>query len=139
VTGFLRQFGLAWALADLHLAALVDDDHLWEPAPVVWTLQPDGAGRWRPDWAEVEPDPVPVPTIGWLLWQMMCWRTAAAASLDGNAPPEPATIECAAAPTPFGRKRGSAGQWRSAPAGLDPHYLKVAAMFPWGPHADRTV
>ena len=37
----LWQFDLAWALADLHLSALVDDDLLWEPAPLCWTVRPD--------------------------------------------------------------------------------------------------
>jgi hypothetical protein len=26
---------------------------------------------WQFDWAETEPDPVPVPTIGWLTWHIM--------------------------------------------------------------------
>ena len=69
----LFQFDLAWALADLHLAALVDDDFLWEPAPLCWTVRPDAAGVWRPDFAEVEPDPIPVPTIAWLTWHIDWW------------------------------------------------------------------
>lgn len=69
----LFQFDLAWALADLHLAALVDDDFLWEPAPLCWTVRPDSAGVWRPDFAEVEPDPIPVPTIAWLTWHIDWW------------------------------------------------------------------
>ena len=51
----LWQFDLTWALADLHLAAVVEDDFLWEPAPLCWTVRPDAAGVWRPDWAESEP------------------------------------------------------------------------------------
>jgi DinB superfamily len=69
----LFQFDLAWALADLHLAALVDDDFLWEPAPLCWTVRPDSAGVWRPDFAEVEPDPIPVPTVAWLTWHIDWW------------------------------------------------------------------
>ena len=53
------QFDLAWALADLHLAALSEDDFLWEPAPLCWTVRPDAAGVWRPDFADIEPDPDP--------------------------------------------------------------------------------
>lgn len=66
MTELTRQFDLAWALTDLHLSALKDDDFLWEPAGLVWTVHQDTAGRWRPDWADAEPDPIPVPTIGWL-------------------------------------------------------------------------
>ncbi|WP_223884270.1 hypothetical protein [Micromonospora craniellae] len=31
----------------------------------MWTVRPDADGRWVPDWADTEPDPVPVPTIAW--------------------------------------------------------------------------
>jgi hypothetical protein len=76
----LWQFDLAWALADLHLSALVDDDFSpasgryphCQPAPLCWTVQPNAAGVWRPDWADAEPDPLPVPTIGWLTWHIDC-------------------------------------------------------------------
>lgn len=47
----LWQFDLTWALADLHLTALVEDDFLWEPAALCWTVRPDTAGVWRADWA----------------------------------------------------------------------------------------
>lgn len=61
-----RQFELGWALTALHLASLVEADFLWEPAELCWTVRPDPGGQWRADFAEVEPDPVPVPTIAWL-------------------------------------------------------------------------
>ncbi|KWX62190.1 30S ribosomal protein S2, partial [Mycobacterium sp. NAZ190054] len=35
-------------------------DFRWEPAEVCWTVRQDATGRWRADFAEVEPDPVPV-------------------------------------------------------------------------------
>ena len=56
-----RQFELAWSLTELHLAALVDDDFFWEPTNLCWTVRQDEAGVWRPDWADTEPDPAPVP------------------------------------------------------------------------------
>lgn len=67
------QFDLAWALAEVHLSVLVESDFFWEPAPVCWTVRPDPAGLWRPDGADSEPDPIPVPTIGWLTWHIDWW------------------------------------------------------------------
>jgi hypothetical protein len=64
----LDQFDLVWALADLHLGALTEDDFLWAATSLSWTVRPDTAGDWRPDWADTEPDPAPVPTIAWLTW-----------------------------------------------------------------------
>ncbi|GAA2811591.1 hypothetical protein FHR33_001093 [Nonomuraea dietziae] len=34
-------------------------------------------GTWVPDWTETEPDPVPVPTIGWLSWHIGWWWSVA--------------------------------------------------------------
>lgn len=39
-----RQFELAWSLAELHLSALVEDDFLWEPADLCWSIRRDDAG-----------------------------------------------------------------------------------------------
>ena len=58
------QFDLVWTLAELHLSELTESDFLWEPTDLTWPVRPDDADVWRPDWAETEPDPVPVPTIG---------------------------------------------------------------------------
>ncbi|WP_447002145.1 DinB family protein [Saccharothrix isguenensis] len=63
-----RQFDLTWALFEYHLERLTSEDHLWEPAGLVWTIR-DGA----PDWAESEPDPTPVPTIAWVSWHIGWW------------------------------------------------------------------
>lgn len=51
----LWQFDLVWALADLHLSALVDDDFVWEPAELVWTMHRDLAARWRALLGTVDP------------------------------------------------------------------------------------
>ncbi|MFD5696684.1 hypothetical protein [Streptomyces lasiicapitis] len=57
------QFELTWSLFEYHLERLEDDDHLWEPAARTWTLRRGDGGEWTPDWADTEPDPVPVPTV----------------------------------------------------------------------------
>ena len=69
------QFDLAWALAELHLSALVDDDFSPQAPVAAGAGELDGAarratGRGSPDWADAEPDPLPVPTIGWLTWHI---------------------------------------------------------------------
>jgi hypothetical protein len=32
---------------------------------------------WVPDWAESEPDPIPVPSIGWVTWHIGWWWSVA--------------------------------------------------------------
>jgi hypothetical protein len=39
---------------NLHLSALAEDDFLWQPAPLCWTVRPDPSGIWRPDWADTD-------------------------------------------------------------------------------------
>jgi hypothetical protein len=82
----LWQFDLTWALADLHLSALVEDDFLWEPTALCWTVRPDTAGVWRPDWADTEPDPMPVPTVAWLTWHVIWWWSTTIDKVTGDAP-----------------------------------------------------
>ncbi len=82
------QFDLAWALADLHLTALVEEDFLWQPGALCWTVRPDASGVWRPDWADTEPDPLPVPTIGWLTWHIERWWSVAIDHVTGATPPD---------------------------------------------------
>lgn len=133
----LWQFDLAWALADLHLSALVDDDFLWEPAPLCWTVRPDASGVWRPDWADTEPDPLPVPTIGWLTWHIDWWWTVGIDHLTGASPRDRTDItwpgDGAAA---VSRLRELARRWRELLAGAD---LDRPSSFPWGADAGRTV
>ncbi|MFI9511030.1 DinB family protein [Nocardia sp. NPDC052566] len=80
------QFDLTWSLTEIHLDALRPDEFLWEPAPLTWTVRPDAEGVWWPDWAETEPDPIPVPTIGWLTWHIGWWWGAAVRDIEGKPP-----------------------------------------------------
>lgn len=68
-----RQFDLTWSLFEYHLERLEPGDFLWEPAALCWTVRPHADGKWVPDWADSEPDPVPVPTIGWVSWHIGWW------------------------------------------------------------------
>jgi len=81
------QLGLTWSLAELHLTGLTDEACLWEPAPGAWTVRPGADGRWRPDWAEPEPDPAPATSIGWLTWHLSWWWGTLLAHATGDPVP----------------------------------------------------
>lgn len=134
------QFELAWSLAELHLAALVEDDFHWAPANLCWAVRQDDAGMWRPDWAEVEPDPVPVPTIAWLTWHIDYWWTGAIDAVTGNAAHDWSEItwpgDGAGA---VSRLRTLAIHWRNLLADMTDQDLVAPATFPWDQHAGRTV
>lgn len=86
--GVLRwQLQWAWSLAEYHLGALTDELCRWEPAPDSWTVRRGADGRWRPDWAEPEPEPVPGVTIGWVIWHLGWWWSAALDHAEGRTPP----------------------------------------------------
>jgi DinB family protein len=133
----LSQFDLAWALADLHLSALDEDDVLWEPAPLCWTVRQDSSGVWRPDWADVEPDPGPVPTIGWLTWHIDWWWSTAVDHLAAATPRDRTDITWpGSGAAAVSRLRDLARQWRQVLTTAD---LERPSAFPWGADADRTV
>lgn len=68
-----RQFDLIWSLAEVHLAGLTTENCLWAPVEHQWSVHRGEDGRWCPDWKMSEPDPPPVPTIGWLTWHVGWW------------------------------------------------------------------
>ncbi|WKG01226.1 DinB family protein [Mycolicibacterium sp. HK-90] len=134
-----RQFDLAWALTDLHLSALSDEDHLWEPGPLVWTVHQDSSGRWRPDFAEIEPDPIPVPTIGWLSWHIIFWWSGALADVDGQTPPAPTEIEWPGPGAAVQRIRVLSARWSGLLESLTDTDLLAPVTFPWGKDAGRSL
>lgn len=81
------QLDLTWALLEYHIERLTADDVLWEPAANCWTVWQDADGR-TPDWADTEPGPVPVPTIGLLTWHLGWWWTGGAHVVSGRTPPD---------------------------------------------------
>lgn len=134
----LWQFDLAWALADLHLTALVDDDFLWEPARLCWTVRPDAAGVWRPDWADAEPDPLPVPTIGWLTWHIDWWWSVTIDHLTGVTPRDRMDVTWpGSGAAAVARLRELSASWREVLANAGD--LAAPSAFPWGADAGRTV
>lgn len=139
MTGPAGQFELAWALTDMHLSALSDEDFLWEPTHLVWTMHEDDSGRWFPDWAETEPDPIPVPTIGWLSWHITFWWSAALDAVTGRPARSPAEIRWPGPSEAVQAIRALSEQWRATLAALRPSDLGAPCAFPWGPDAGRTV
>lgn len=135
-----RQFDLAWALTELHLGALTEEDFMWEPAELCWTVRRDDAGRWHADFADVEPDPVPVPTIAWLTWHIDYWWSAAIATLEGRVAPVATDVGWAGTgKDAVARLRALAEQWRHVLADLTAALLTEPAVFPWGAGQGRSV
>lgn len=127
------QFRLTWRLvADVHLPALTDDACLWEPAPGSWTVRQTVDGRWRPDWADKEPDPPPSTTIGWLTWHIIWWWSGLRAALRGDVPPTPDDVDW---PGTTGavvqRLETLANDWSELLSTLDDGDLERPLAFPW--------
>ncbi|CAL9493651.1 DinB family protein [Streptomyces pilosus] len=83
-----RQFDLTWSLFEYHLERLEPEDFLWEPGPLCWTVRRAPDGTWVPDWADTEPDPVPVPTVAWLTWHIGWWWSVTLDHARGHRPRE---------------------------------------------------
>jgi hypothetical protein len=123
----LWQFDLTWALADLHLSALGEDDFLWEPAPLCWTVRPDAAGVWRPDWSDTEPDPIPVPTIAWLTWHISWWWSTTLDRVTGETPRDrDGVVWPGDGPGAVSEVRDLAARWRELLAELDAEHVRTA-------------
>ncbi|MGW0247206.1 DinB family protein [Nocardia goodfellowii] len=133
------QFDLVWSLFEYHLERLETADFLWEPADLCWTLRQDGAGVWVPDWADTEPDPIPVPTIAWISWHIGWWWTVTIDHLRQQPAhdrseivwpgPGPAVVEWL---------RELRTQWVRVLDRIDDTGLDAKASFPW-PDADKSV
>ncbi|WP_040768088.1 DinB family protein [Tsukamurella sp. 1534] len=132
------QFEFTWSLAEVHLAALQPEDFLWQPAPLCWTLHRT-AGGWEPDFAETEPDPIPVPTIAWVSWHLGWWWGVTADHLTGTTPRGRDEVRW---PGPDGAVdwlRTHRDEWVSVLAGLDDAGLDAPSAFPWPADAGLTV
>ncbi|WP_069166573.1 DinB family protein [Nocardia altamirensis] len=134
------QFDLTWSLTELHLDALRVDDFLWAPTDSYWTVRLYADGAWRPDWADIEPDPIPLPTIGWLSWHIGWWWSAAIDQLAGRAPRDRADVHWPG----DGRAavawlRGLRDGWIRTLDGLTESGLDKPSSFPWPADAKLTV
>ncbi|MFJ6953533.1 DinB family protein [Micromonospora aurantiaca (nom. illeg.)] len=141
VTALLRrQFDLTWALAEYHLDRLEPGDFLWEPAALCWTMRQDPAGGWRADWADTEPDPVPVPTIAWLTWHIGWWWSVAADHVRQRPARERDDIRW---PGPGAETvawlRELRSEWTDTLDGLTEAGLDRPSAYPWPADAGLTV
>ncbi|GAA3886910.1 DinB family protein [Streptomyces sedi] len=133
------QFDFAWSFFDYHLQRLAPEDFLWEPGPLVWTMHPTEDGGWRPDFAEVEPDPIPVPTIGWVSWHLGWWWSTACDHARGRTPRAREEILWPGPGEPtVAWLRGLHDTWRDVLEGTDEQDLAVPAAYPWPADAGLT-
>jgi hypothetical protein len=134
------QFELTWSLFEYHLERLDADDFLWEPAALCWTVHRADDGTWVPDWADSEPDPVPVPTIGWLSWHIGWWWGVAADHAQGRAPRERGDIAWPGPGKPAVEwLRGLREDWLEALDRITEADLTAPAPFPWQDDPRHTV
>lgn len=84
------QLDISWGFAQEHVLPRLDDDDvlLWEPSAHVCTVRRVD-GRWRADWPDETREPLPEPTVGWLLWHIEWWWEQTLRSVDGLAPVPP--------------------------------------------------
>ena len=140
-TTLLRwQFDMVWDLFEYHAERLEEGDHLWEPAEICWTVHRGPDGLWRPDFADAEPDPVPVPTIAWVTWHIGWWWSAALAPLQGRTPPQHTDVTWPGdGSSALAWLRDLRTQWLAALDGLTEDDLEGPAPFPWQDGPDHTL
>lgn len=134
------QFDLTWSLFEYHLERIEPGDFLWEPAPLCWTMHQGADGAWVPDWADTEPDPVPVPTIGWVSWHIGWWWSVAIDHARGRVPRERTEVVWPGAGAPaIEWLRGLRDDWLAVLDGLTDTELDATAPFPWQNDPQYTV
>ncbi|MER7333030.1 MULTISPECIES: DinB family protein [unclassified Micromonospora] len=134
------QFDLTWSLFAYHLDRLDPVDFLWEPAGHCWAVRRAPDGGWTPDWADTEPDPVPVPTIGWLTWHIGWWWTVATDHLQGRPPRQRGDVAWPGVGEPtVAWLRGLRTEWLGVLDRLTDADLDRTAPFPWQDDAGHTV
>lgn len=134
------QFEFTWSLFEYHLERLTPDDFLWEPAPHCWTVRPHADGTWLPDFAETEPDPVPVPTIAWLSWHIGWWWSVATDHARGRTPRDRTEITWpGAGEATVEWLRGLRTDWLAVLDELTDAALDATTPFPWRNDPEHTV
>ncbi|WTX00229.1 DinB family protein [Streptomycetaceae bacterium NBC_01309] len=138
-----NQFDITWALFEYHLDRLTDADYLWPPATAHWTIRPSNTGAdggWEVDWADTEPDPVPVPTVAWLCWHIDWWWGTTIDAVDGRTPCARADVRPEPDPAAMtGRLREHRTAWLRTLDALDDARLDAASTVPWSEGTAYTV
>ncbi len=127
------QFRLTWKLAaDVHLPALTDEACLWEPAHGSWTVRQSADGRWRPDWADAEPDPPPPTTIAWLTWHLIWWWSGLLAAVRAETPAAHHEVDWpGSADAVVRRLEVLSSEWSDVLSRLDDGDLERPLAYPW--------
>ena len=126
------QFGLTWKLAGVHVPALTDESCMWEPAPGCWNVQRSADGRWRPDWADAEPDPPPSTTIAWLTWHLIWWWSGLLDAVRGAQPAAHHEVDWPGnADAVVRRLEALAAEWSDVLSKLDDGDLEKPLTYPW--------
>ncbi len=134
------QFDLTWSLFELHLGQLQPGDFLWEPAPLCWSVRRGDDGEWVSDFDESEPDPAPVPTIGWLTWHLGWWWSVTIDHARGRTPRERTEIRWPGdGASAIAWLRGLRDEWTALLDTLGDADLDAPAPFPWPDDPDKTV
>lgn len=133
------QFELTWSLFEHHLERLEPADFRWEPAPHCWTVRRNSAGEWVPDWAEPEPDPVPIPTIGWVSWHIGWWWGVTLDHARGRTPRERTEVRWPGEEAAVEWLRSLRAEWLTVLEELTERRLDEAAPFPWPTDSGHTV
>lgn len=134
------QFDLTWSLFEYHLERLDEDDVLWEASALSWTVRRGDDDGWRPDWQDTEPEPVPVPTIGWLTWHIGWWWTVTIDHAEGKEPPAREAVTwpgTGAAAVEW--LRGLRERWLAVLSGMADDDLDRPASFPWPDDSEMTL
>ena len=126
------QYGLTWRLAQVHLPALTDEVCLWEAAAGACSVRKSHDGIWHPDWSDVEPDPVPTVTVGWLTWHLIWWWSSVLAAVRGDAPVIRDEVAWpGSAAEVLRRLNGLHAAWRAVLEGLAACDLDRPTAYPW--------
>ncbi|WP_433556911.1 DinB family protein [Pseudonocardia xinjiangensis] len=133
------QFDLVWSLLDYHLQRLTAADLRWEPAATCWTLRLDAGGSWVPDWEDHEPDPIPVPTIGWIIWHVGWWWSVTIDHTRGRPPRHRTEIAWPGDGEAVEWLHGLRAEWSAAMEALTDADLDRVAPFPWQNDPQHTV
>jgi hypothetical protein len=115
------------------LEGLTDDEYFWEPAPGCWTVHRDRSGAWVADYAEPDPDPPPLTTIGWRLVHLAdCKLLYHEWAFGPRRLRFPDLAAPATAAEALARLEAGQGLLRAALAGLDDEGLDGPRWTNWG-------
>ncbi len=126
------QYEITWRLAERHLTKLSDEACLWQPQPNSWTVHQNADGRWQPEWADKEPDPLPTASIAWLSWHLIWWWLALIAAVKGERALKRDEVywpgDCHAT---VARLRELSAEWDRLLAAMHESDLEQPLAFPW--------